>query len=130
MDGHHAGPGKVSTTASFLSCAEWESKYDPDAPILFKVGHLGRNYESWIKKKAPRTKCRFFSSDFAEACSKTAWWVVPLLWLPFFSSVLIYCKISLGLSLAILMSWTMCGIVAWQALGESLTRPVVLSVPL
>ena len=92
------------------------SSLDPAKPLLFHVGKLGKGYWEWVNQPEP-TKPRFFASDLAEACSKTVWWIVPLLWLPIFSSVLIYSSLICGVGARALVAWVLTGIVAWQALG-------------
>ncbi|KAK6932016.1 Fatty acid hydroxylase [Dillenia turbinata] len=57
---------------------------DLNKALVFQVGHLGEAYEEWvhipiISKEGPR----FFASDILEFFTKTKWWVVPLVWLPF-----------------------------------------------
>jgi len=132
MSRDHADPCEASTSGSFQRDG-LDSKLSPDVPIAFQVGHLGCHYEAWLRQPVlGATTPRFFKSDFAEACTKTVWWIVPLLWLPFFSSVLLYSKFYLGVTLADSLSLIMFGIVAWQALGEGggilrgVDRPLII----
>ncbi|KAI8475254.1 MAG: hypothetical protein J3K34DRAFT_382742 [Monoraphidium minutum] len=55
--------------------------FDERGPLVFAVGRLGPRYWDWVERPVP-SKPRFFRRDAFEACSKTAWWVVPLIWLP------------------------------------------------
>jgi sterol desaturase/sphingolipid hydroxylase (fatty acid hydroxylase superfamily) len=54
---------------------------DNDNPILWKVGTLGKRYWKWIHQPYDGS-IRLFESDFLERLTNTAWWVVPLVWLP------------------------------------------------
>jgi len=54
---------------------------DESGPLVFAVGKLGPAYWDWLDRPVPG-RPRFFAADWLEACSKTAWWVVPLIWLP------------------------------------------------
>ncbi|NWX92189.1 FA2H hydroxylase, partial [Nothoprocta pentlandii] len=61
---------------------------DPDTdlvdwrkPLLWQVGHLGEKYDEWVHQPVDRP-IRLFHSDFVEALSKTAWYVVFLVWTP------------------------------------------------
>ncbi|KAK6031943.1 cytochrome b5-like Heme/Steroid binding domain protein [Ostertagia ostertagi] len=49
--------------------------------VLSKVGSLGANYWMWIHQPYEGT-LRLFDSDFLESLTRTAWWVVPAVWLP------------------------------------------------
>ncbi|KIY92926.1 hypothetical protein MNEG_15037 [Monoraphidium neglectum] len=42
---------------------------------------MGEKYWDWVERPLPG-KPRFFEGEFYETFSKTAWWVVPLIWLP------------------------------------------------
>uniref|UniRef100_A0A8C6Z8G5 Fatty acid 2-hydroxylase n=1 Tax=Nothoprocta perdicaria TaxID=30464 RepID=A0A8C6Z8G5_NOTPE len=50
-------------------------------PLLWQVGHLGEKYDEWVHQPVDRP-IRLFHSDFVEALSKTAWYVVFLVWTP------------------------------------------------
>ncbi|XP_078067169.1 fatty acid 2-hydroxylase [Mustelus asterias] len=50
-------------------------------PLLWQVGHLREKYDDWVHQPVDRP-IRLFYSDFVEACSKTAWYMVPLVWTP------------------------------------------------
>ncbi|XP_067906031.1 fatty acid 2-hydroxylase [Heterodontus francisci] len=54
---------------------------DWNKPLLWQVGHLREKYDEWVHQPVDRP-IRLFYSDFVEACSKTAWYVVPLVWTP------------------------------------------------
>ncbi|VDL84520.1 unnamed protein product [Nippostrongylus brasiliensis] len=49
--------------------------------VLSQVGRLGDNYWMWIHQPFEGT-LRLFDSDFLESLTRTAWWVVPAVWLP------------------------------------------------
>ncbi|OXB74084.1 UNVERIFIED_CONTAM: hypothetical protein H355_003147 [Colinus virginianus] len=50
-------------------------------PLLWQVGYLGEKYDEWVHQPVDRP-IRLFHSDFVEALSKTAWYVVFLVWTP------------------------------------------------
>ncbi|XP_070677752.1 dihydroceramide fatty acyl 2-hydroxylase FAH1-like [Malus domestica] len=56
---------------------------DLNKPIVFQVGHLGEAYYEWVHQPIIDKECpRFFANDFFELLTRTAWWVVPVVWLP------------------------------------------------
>ncbi|XP_062094540.1 dihydroceramide fatty acyl 2-hydroxylase FAH2-like [Humulus lupulus] len=60
-----------------------EFTVDLNKPLVFQVGHLGDAYQEWVHQPIPTKESpRFFESDFWEFLTKTAWWVIPLIWLP------------------------------------------------
>ncbi|NXC41250.1 FA2H hydroxylase, partial [Penelope pileata] len=50
-------------------------------PLLWQVGYLGEKYDEWVHQPVDRP-IRLFHSDVLEALSKTAWYVVFLVWTP------------------------------------------------
>uniref|UniRef100_U3J923 Fatty acid 2-hydroxylase n=1 Tax=Anas platyrhynchos platyrhynchos TaxID=8840 RepID=U3J923_ANAPP len=50
-------------------------------PLLWQVGYLGEKYDEWVHQPVDRP-IRLFHSDFLESLSKTAWYVVFLVWTP------------------------------------------------
>lgn len=49
--------------------------------VLSQVGNLGADYWMWIHQPYEGT-LRLFDSDFLESLTRTAWWVVPAVWMP------------------------------------------------
>ncbi|GMR53842.1 hypothetical protein PMAYCL1PPCAC_24037, partial [Pristionchus mayeri] len=49
--------------------------------ILGQVGSLGKDYWRWIHQPYEGT-LRLFDSDVLERCTRTAWWIIPSVWLP------------------------------------------------
>jgi cytochrome b involved in lipid metabolism len=64
---------------------------DYDKPLLQQVPGLKDKYFEWTHIPEPSrkdgTQQRFFEADWMEALSVTAWFVVPLIWVP----VIVYC---------------------------------------
>jgi len=59
-----------------------EEPFSLSEPCVFRVGNLGADaYWEWVHRPVAGAP-RFFRRGWAEACSKTAWWVVPCVWLP------------------------------------------------
>ncbi|XP_067326977.1 fatty acid 2-hydroxylase [Anolis sagrei] len=50
-------------------------------PLLWQVGHLGEKYDEWVHQPVNRP-IRLFHSDFIESLSKTAWYMVCIVWIP------------------------------------------------
>ncbi|XP_074864691.1 fatty acid 2-hydroxylase [Carettochelys insculpta] len=50
-------------------------------PLLWQVGHLGEKYDEWVHQPVDRP-IRLFHSDFIESLSKTAWYIVLMVWIP------------------------------------------------
>ncbi|GAX73882.1 hypothetical protein CEUSTIGMA_g1332.t1 [Chlamydomonas eustigma] len=94
---------------------------DATKPIVFHVGCLGDRYWKWVNQPEPG-KPRFFHSPIIEACSKTPWWVVPLLWIPVFTSVLCYSTWVLSVGSQSTVACILTGILAWQCLEYTIHR--------
>jgi dihydroceramide fatty acyl 2-hydroxylase len=94
---------------------------DASKPIVFHVGSLGDRYWKWVNQPEPG-KPRFFQSSIIEACSKTPWWVVPLLWIPIFTSVLCYSTRVLSAGTESTIACILAGILAWQCLEYAIHR--------
>uniref|UniRef100_A0A8V5GW92 Fatty acid 2-hydroxylase n=1 Tax=Melopsittacus undulatus TaxID=13146 RepID=A0A8V5GW92_MELUD len=54
---------------------------DWQKPLLWQVGYLGEKYDEWVHQPVDRP-IRLFHSDFLESLSKTAWYVVFMVWTP------------------------------------------------
>ncbi|XP_076205548.1 fatty acid 2-hydroxylase isoform X1 [Aptenodytes patagonicus] len=54
---------------------------DWQKPLLWQVGYLGEKYDEWVHQPVDRP-IRLFHSDFLESLSKTAWYVVFMVWAP------------------------------------------------
>lgn len=95
------------------------SSFPKTEPLVFRVGKLGNDYWTWVNEAEPGHP-RFFGSPLLEGCSKTPWWVVPLLWLPLFT----YCAAQAFAALPwlLLASLLLVGVVAWQLLEYCIHR--------
>uniref|UniRef100_A0A8B9TRI0 Fatty acid 2-hydroxylase n=1 Tax=Anas platyrhynchos TaxID=8839 RepID=A0A8B9TRI0_ANAPL len=69
-----AMPGAAAPAAS-PDLVDWRK------PLLWQVGYLGEKYDEWVHQPVDRP-IRLFHSDFLESLSKTAWYVVFLVWTP------------------------------------------------
>ncbi|XP_032556932.1 fatty acid 2-hydroxylase isoform X2 [Chiroxiphia lanceolata] len=54
---------------------------DWQKPLLWQVGYLGEKYDEWVHQPVDRP-IRLFHSDILESLSKTAWYVVFMVWTP------------------------------------------------
>ncbi|KYO27526.1 fatty acid 2-hydroxylase isoform X2 [Alligator mississippiensis] len=64
-------------------------------PLLWQVGHLGEKYDEWVHQPVDRP-IRLFHSDIIESFSKTAWYIVIVVWMPVVLYVSWLCYTSLG----------------------------------
>ncbi|XP_033929591.1 fatty acid 2-hydroxylase-like [Melopsittacus undulatus] len=56
---------------------------DWQKPLLWQVGYLGEKYEEWVHLHQPIDHpIHLFYLDFLESLSKTAWYVVFMVWAP------------------------------------------------
>ncbi|NXU97915.1 FA2H hydroxylase, partial [Cettia cetti] len=70
-----AWPGKHSFSPGTGDLVDWKK------PLLWQVGYLGEKYDEWVHQPVDRP-IRLFHSDFLEFLSKTAWYVVFMVWTP------------------------------------------------
>uniref|UniRef100_A0A8C3V5E5 Fatty acid 2-hydroxylase n=1 Tax=Catharus ustulatus TaxID=91951 RepID=A0A8C3V5E5_CATUS len=74
----------LGNTRSLLPCVSAEfllDLVDWQKPLLWQVGYLGEKYDEWVHQPVDRP-IRLFHSDFLEFLSKTAWYVVFMVWTP------------------------------------------------
>ncbi|MBZ3870063.1 E3 ubiquitin-protein ligase RFWD3 [Sciurus carolinensis] len=65
-----------------FKAVDWDKDLvDWQKPLLWQVGHLGEKYDEWVHQPVTRP-IRLFHSDLVEALSKTAWYSVPIIWVP------------------------------------------------
>eukprot|EP00047_Mylnosiga_fluctuans_P004608 m.235523 g.235523 ORF g.235523 m.235523 type:complete len:251 (-) comp12841_c0_seq1:130-882(-) len=94
---------------------------DLSKPMLAQVGQLGRDYRAWVYRPSAQGSYRLFESDLLETFSKTPWFVVPLVWLPFIglmSYLSLHCNENSG---------PISGICAHVALGSSHMSPALFA---
>ncbi|KAG7674078.1 putative Dihydroceramide fatty acyl 2-hydroxylase FAH2 [Nannochloris sp. 'desiccata'] len=138
-----------SLTANLPTSEDQEQQQQPflideSRPLLWQVGSLGTHYMDWVESPVPGQP-RFFESNWAEAVTKTPWWVVPLLWLPVVAHQLLFKATSSGnysntsshspvsaddllLSSTTIMLLVVLGIVIWQVNAMAPTRAVAGAV--
>lgn len=58
-------------------------------PMLSQVGNLGINYKEWVISPVDR-ELRLFGNPMLENLTITPWYVVPLIWIPVISYLIIY----------------------------------------
>ncbi|NWR34655.1 FA2H hydroxylase, partial [Tachuris rubrigastra] len=61
--------------------AQGSDLVDWQKPLLWQVGYLGEKYDEWVHQPVDRP-IRLFHSDVLEFLSKTAWYVVFMVWTP------------------------------------------------
>ncbi|XP_006641387.3 fatty acid 2-hydroxylase [Lepisosteus oculatus] len=83
------GASRCSSVNTETDLVDWRK------PLLWQVGHLGEKYDDWVHQPVDRP-IRLFYSDVIEACSKTSWYMVPIVWLPVVAYLSWYCFSSLA----------------------------------
>ncbi|NWY37811.1 FA2H hydroxylase, partial [Sylvia atricapilla] len=68
-------------TGHYNHCLLPQDLVDWQKPLLWQVGYLGEKYDEWVHQPVDRP-IRLFHSDFFEFLSKTAWYVVFMVWTP------------------------------------------------
>ncbi|CAP31203.1 Protein CBG12227 [Caenorhabditis briggsae] len=95
--------------------------------MLFNVGSLGSEYWHWIHQPYDGT-LRLFDSDLLESMTRTAWWVVPAVWMPI---VILFSIISIASfsaatdvynSILLWSAWFVIGVLTWTFTEYSLHR--------
>lgn len=99
---------------------------DRAKPLVKQASSLGRLYPEWVHMPEPGKRSpRFFASDWAEAMTRTRWWVVPLLWLPVACACVANGVQELSGAIGLLLSGSM----TWQALEYCMHRFVFHARP-
>ncbi|KAL3643758.1 hypothetical protein CASFOL_014573 [Castilleja foliolosa] len=97
-------------------------KVDLNKPLVFQVGHLGEAYQEWVHQPiVSKETPRFFENNVMEFFTRTAWWVIPLVWLPvvcYFVSL----SVNVGLPPSEVATAMVCGIIVWTLLEYTLHR--------
>ena len=81
----HLPSGRVSPSLSRPDGGDSDGDVgiDATAALVPQVGALGDRYVDWVHRpNTDDSPLRFFESDWAEAATRTPWWLVPLVWLP------------------------------------------------
>ncbi|WVZ25757.1 hypothetical protein V8G54_004301 [Vigna mungo] len=95
---------------------------DMNKPLVFQVGHLGEDYDEWVHEPiVSKDGPRFFQSDFLELFTRTAWWVIPTVWLPV-ASWFIFNSVKSGLPSQQVAPFVLLGIFVWTLAEYTLHR--------
>ncbi|NXX27983.1 FA2H hydroxylase, partial [Nicator chloris] len=73
--------GGLWVPQNYNHCLLPQDLVDWQKPLLWQVGYLGEKYDEWVHQPVDRP-IRLFHSDFLEFLSKTAWYVVFMVWTP------------------------------------------------
>ncbi|NXX03314.1 FA2H hydroxylase, partial [Larus smithsonianus] len=73
--------GGVWVPQGYNRCLLPQDLVDWQKPLLWQVGYLGEKYDEWVHQPVDRP-IRLFHSDILEYFSKTAWYVVFMVWAP------------------------------------------------
>lgn len=63
-------------------CEDLEHLVDWNKPMLSQVANLGSKYSEWVVSPVDR-KLILFGNPILESLTKTPWYIVPIVWLPF-----------------------------------------------
>ncbi|XP_074331149.1 dihydroceramide fatty acyl 2-hydroxylase FAH1-like isoform X1 [Apium graveolens] len=95
---------------------------DLNKPLVFQVSQLGDDYEEWINKPIlSKEGPRFFANPFLEFLTRTAWWVVPLVWLPV-ATWFVLESVNTGLAPTELTATFLTGFFGWTLMEYTLHR--------
>ncbi|CAN6465218.1 unnamed protein product [Victoria cruziana] len=95
---------------------------DLNKALVFQVGHLGDAYQEWVHQPVVCTEGpRFFENEILEFLTKTAWWVIPVTWLPFVCYFLMK-SIWMGHTPLQVASMVVAGIFVWTLIEYTLHR--------
>ncbi|XP_024022798.1 dihydroceramide fatty acyl 2-hydroxylase FAH1-like [Morus notabilis] len=95
---------------------------DLNKPLVLQVGHLGEGYQEWAHQPIPTKESpRFFESDILEFLTRTAWWVIPLVWLPVVCYT-ISMSVRMGHTCSEIAVMVAVGVFIWTLLEYSLHR--------
>jgi dihydroceramide fatty acyl 2-hydroxylase len=92
------------------------------------VGALGPAYDCWTHQALPGIP-RLFGPDWMEACSKTPWWLIPLIWVPLSMACMVVSGQNFGLSLVSIAWRTIMGVALWHMIEYTLHRFAFHLVP-
>jgi dihydroceramide fatty acyl 2-hydroxylase len=102
-------------------CKQVDGSNRKPKAIVPTVGHMGASYWEWVKQPED-TEPRFFEGALAESLTKMPPWLVPVLWIPFFSFCFVYpiCKLDLNVFKA--TSCALTGLFLWYCLEYVIHR--------
>jgi len=100
----------------------FKTSIDFTKPIVFQVGHLGTNYNAFVHRPQVLDEpARFFESDFLEFFSRTPWYVIPAVWLPVISGLVLHC-LAIGMPGTHVAFVFLAGLFVWTFLEYFLHR--------
>lgn len=98
-------------------------KVDLSKPLVFQVGHLGEAYDEWVHKPIiSKETPRFFQNRLLEFCTRTPWWVIPLVWLPVVCWFVLSSLVEFGLSPYHVAAAVVGGVFIWTLVEYTLHR--------
>mmetsp|Transcript_12056 Transcript_12056/g.21608 ORF Transcript_12056/g.21608 Transcript_12056/m.21608 type:complete len:239 (-) Transcript_12056:270-986(-) len=90
--------------------------------VVSQIQYLNqKDYWTWLDQPVIGAPL-FFANPLLESITKTPWWMVPLIWVPIFSAVMVHAVRQLGLPLVVVPAFLLYGIVAWQFLEYTIHR--------
>uniref|UniRef100_A0A8C6JYH3 Fatty acid hydroxylase domain-containing protein n=1 Tax=Melopsittacus undulatus TaxID=13146 RepID=A0A8C6JYH3_MELUD len=79
----HSHSSVPRVVCRYKQCLLLQDLVDWQKPLLWQVGYLGEKYEEWVHLHQPIDHpIHLFYLDFLESLSKTAWYVVFMVWAP------------------------------------------------
>lgn len=102
-----------------------EHLVDWNKAMLPQIPALGDKYHEWVNLPVDRD-LRLFGPWYLEACTKTPWWLVPLVWIPSVCFILIHeCLYNVNLRTQVLetvLKNFFAGVLIWSFLEYTLHR--------
>jgi len=109
---------------------EGEFDIDFSKAIVGQVGKLGPRYDEWVHTPVSRKEpLRFFESNVLEFFSRTPWWVVVLIWIPFVCAAMYEAIKGAGLHPAAAVVMGVVGVCVWNVMEYTIHRFVFHSEP-
>jgi len=96
---------------------------DLSKPLVCQVASLGKNYNDYVHRPQHlKQPARFFQNNFLEFCSRTPWYVIPLIWWPVVACELIYTVKAHGVSPLMCFACFVYGVFSWTLIEYVLHR--------
>jgi dihydroceramide fatty acyl 2-hydroxylase len=94
-----------------------------DQPLVAQVRGMSTGYDAWVHRSIrPEGSLRLFRSDALEVMTHVPWWLVPLVWVPVVTGLLLLAVLGLGLPWASALGIALAGFAGWTLLEYGLHR--------
>lgn len=94
-----------------------------DRPLVAQLRAMETGYDAWVHRSIkPRASLRLFASDALEVMTHVPWWLVPLVWLPVVTALLLLATQGWGLAWDTALWTALGGFAGWTLLEYGLHR--------